>query len=93
MDPTARISIAQRIRSFMWSPDWLRGVYFFFERIGRHLGWVCYCGSGAHPRRCNKHPWGHYLHKAGMDHDALSDYVDELEERIKRLEALAPKEL
>lgn len=27
----------------------------------------CRCGSGAHPRRCNVHPWGFRLHVAKLN--------------------------
>jgi hypothetical protein len=46
----------------------------------------CHCGSGDHPRKCDKHPWGFSMHVLIMNYDNLRDYYDELEERILALE-------
>lgn len=52
----------------------------------------CTCGSGGHPRKCEKHPWAFSAHAADLNHDALSAEVEELETRlnaaIKRIDLL-----
>lgn len=46
----------------------------------------CHCGSGMHPRHCKKHPWGFKMHVLELNHESLSDYVDDLEKRLKECE-------
>ena len=43
----------------------------------------CTCGSGAHPRECNRHPLGKELHAAELSIDALNDDVASLERELQ----------
>lgn len=46
----------------------------------------CTCGSGAHPRRCKKHPWRFDTHVISLNADLRSEMMDEAIERIMMLE-------
>lgn len=65
-----------------------RLAYYLKQRLD--LLWMvlnaCTCGSGAHPRRCKRHPWAYRQHCDRMDHDTLLDTIEELESRIAILE-------
>lgn len=47
----------------------------------------CTCGSGAHPRRCEKHPWGYDMHRHDLNLDTTNDNLDELTKRVEAIEA------
>ena len=36
----------------------------------------CTCGSGAHPRRCEKHPWAMRVHAARLNCGLPNDWSD-----------------
>lgn len=74
--------------------NFLHTITFFIDKwtglrsghLFRKIGLICYCGSGMHPRRCKKHPWAYQQHIFELNYGILSDNVDELEERIEKLE-------
>lgn len=67
-------------QSFAW--------LYLRERLG--LLWMillsCSCGSGAHPRRCWRHPWAYKLHVDEMNNDTLHSAIDDLEDRLEHAE-------
>lgn len=56
--------------------------YIFFRKIG----FICSCGSSSHPRKCKKHPWYFRQHVLDINHDNLHFWLEELEERVEKLE-------
>lgn len=52
--------------------------------MAEHNG--CTCGSGQHPRKCEKHPWAYGGHVADLNHEALRDEFDEVREKVEALE-------
>ena len=46
----------------------------------------CTCGSGGHPRKCEKHPLGYDFHRFDMITDNLWQMINDLEEVVEKLE-------
>lgn len=42
----------------------------------------CTCGSGAHPRRCLRHPQGFDLHVAQLNYEGAQDTIQELQKEL-----------
>lgn len=49
------------------------------------FGKKCTCGSGAHPRRCKKHPWAYQQHIFELNKDTMFDEIEELKDRLERI--------
>lgn len=47
----------------------------------------CTCGSGAHPRACQLHPWRFEQHVLELDHESACEVRDEALARVAALEA------
>ncbi len=48
----------------------------------------CTCGSGAHPRNCDRHPWGYKVHANEMDLENRSEWYCEAMDMMIKTEEL-----
>lgn len=51
----------------------------------------CTCGSGAHPRRCETHPWAYEAHCLNLSHDSMGDDIAEVTKRLDALESVVKR--
>ena len=68
--------------------NWLYHTPRWFTVLCQQRGWACHCGSGMHPRRCQKHPWAYRMHVLELNHDLLLDTVSELEDALEALKEI-----
>jgi len=62
----------------MESLNKLLGLQAYMSSIGAK-DVPCHCGSGAHPRKCDRHPWAFDAHVLELNYENLKDVAQENE--------------